>query len=211
MILYRVMLKREIESLEEQNNSIIFSRKGGNTFSYEPNTEYMHFFKYAEHARYYLRLFGVVIAQIDVPDELIEQSGFGFYIYQDKNIKGIMPIPEYIIKKDNFKIQFIKDCQEQIPMDWTLLNGDNIEEKYQNVPYAKLYSYLLLDLQKKYKEENNLEISFNEYAVNQLMGNDLDTLLLTYLDFVENEKEDTKDYEKKKTLNIFKKHKKTNS
>jgi hypothetical protein len=63
---------------------------------YEKDVEYMHFFRYAQHAKNVVDRFGEIIVRCDIPDELIDQEGFGFYNME------VSVLPECIIKKENF-------------------------------------------------------------------------------------------------------------
>jgi len=168
---------------------------GGNTFNYEPKTEYLHFFKYAEHAKALVYKFGEIIAKCDIPDELIDQEGFGFYNME------VSAIPECIMKKENFDVNFIKGFKYQLTLGWTLpsiLLGE-YKGGYK-AGYGELYKELLDDLKKEYYKENPPE-TVNRYIANKLKGVDLDTLLLKYIDRVHAKHFPTK----KNILGLFKK------
>jgi len=168
---------------------------GGNTFTYEPKTEYLHFFKYAEHAKALVYKFGEIIAKCDIPDELIDQEGFGFYNME------VSAIPECIMKKENFDVNFIEGVKYQVRVGWTLpsiLLGE-YKGGYK-AGYGELYKELFDDLKKEYYKENPPE-TVNRYIANKLKGVDLDTLLLKYIDRVHAKHFPTK----KNILGLFKK------
>ena len=180
MILYRVMSSYEIKKLmgadvSNENNSTLC---GTNSFKYEPKTEYMHFFKYAEHAKSLISKFGAIIAKCDIPDELIEQEGFGFYC------RDISAIPECIIKKENFDVNFIKGFKYELIVGWCTPDIPIEEHKSRYIgSYGELYAELFEDLRKGYYKEKST-LTINDYVANKLKGVNLDKLLLNYIDRV---------------------------
>lgn len=197
MILYRVMSNYELKKLmginvgDNEKNSLW----GGNTFCYEPKTEYLHFFKYAEHAKALVYKFGEIIAKCDIPDELIDQEGFGFYNME------VSAIPECIVKKENFDVNFIKGFKYQLISGWTHPSIPLEEYKGRYMAgYGELYKELFDDLKKEYYKINPPE-TVNNYIASRLKGVDLDKLLLKYIDRVH-----AKHFPTKKTkLELFKK------
>ena len=197
MILYRVMSNYELKKMmginvaDNEKNSLW----GGNTFSYEPNTEYMHFFRYSEHAKALVCKFGEIIAKCDIPDELIDQAGFGFYNME------VSVIPECIMKKENFNVNFIKGFKYQLTLGWTLPSIPLEEYKGRYMAgYGELYEQLFFDLKKEYYKTNPSE-TVNDYIASRLKGVNLDKLLLNYIDRVHEKRFPTK----KSKLNLFKK------
>lgn len=179
MILYRVMSSYELKKLMGiKTNESKSTLCGGNTFSYERDVEYMHFFKYASHAGRLMSKFGTIIAKVDIPDELIEQQGFGFYS-SDPSV-----IPECIVKRENFDVNFIKDFKYELTVGWCMPNIPITEHKGRYIgSYGELYNALFEDLIKSYHKEKSRD-SINNYIVKKLNGKDLDKLLLKYLDTV---------------------------
>ena len=110
MIVYRCLTSDEILSYINDNKYDIPLIDGKNTFKYDINKSYKHFFLYADHAEYFknrYKLHYPCIGQYVIPDEVIEDNGFGFYGYlksskSDKLFNYYSPIPEIIIDQDNF-------------------------------------------------------------------------------------------------------------
>ena len=100
LILYRVINDDEYDELfkgihrEWIVNKYKISSKNNNTFNYSENINYMHFFKFAEHARERMSSFGNRLIMCDIPDNLIEQFGYGVYKHYDKENISVL-IPEY--------------------------------------------------------------------------------------------------------------------
>ena len=118
---------------------------------------------------------------------------FGFYNDID------YPIPECIIKENDFEIKFLKEFKSDLTIGWTTpnLSITNREDKYIG-SYDELYKELLFELKKHYVKEKS-SLSFNKYVAEKLEGKDLDKILLNYIDIV-----DEKHKKPKSILNIFK-------
>lgn len=179
MILYRVMCSYELKKLMgidvDENDKCTIC--GNNTFTYEPNTEYIHFFRYAEHAKQLIDKFGIIIAKCDIPDELIDQEGFGFYL------REISTLPEVIVKKENFNVNFIKGFKYDLTVGLCTPNIPPEERKGYIGSYGELYKELFNDLKKEYYKENP-PVTINTYIASKLKNVDLDKLLLNYIDRV---------------------------
>lgn len=138
MILFRAVTNEELLARINNNNHFeIYTIKGKNTFNYDPNIEYLHFFRFAEHAFYYKKAKRcVAVLECIIPNEIIEQYGFGFYgdvkTYKNEVLAGqYIPLPEYIIKADNFKTEYIYDINDVLYNNYIqkrLNHNDN--EKY---------------------------------------------------------------------------------
>lgn len=120
MILYRCLDNTEIISMFNKN----IDRKGPkvigrNTFKYDEE-DYKHFYVFADHANFFKKEHDyLLIGQYVIPDYLIEQYGFGYYcgIKTKRNsnlINEEIPIPEVIIKKDNFKNIFLNHVNDRL-------------------------------------------------------------------------------------------------
>ena len=81
MILFRAVTNKELlNMLHGDNVKINATIRGQNTFRYDEGIEYMHFFKYAEHAFYYKNEKKcIAVMECIIPDSIIEQKGFGLY------------------------------------------------------------------------------------------------------------------------------------
>ena len=155
MILYRDVTTKEFKQLLKND------KKGSN-----PNYNGMHFFKYGEHAKTFLHLYGNMILACDIPDYLIEEMDYvNFYPFKDF-VVGV-PIPEYIIDRDNFDYAFIRDFNPSIK--------DND---------GKIYNMFLKDMYNEWKKYNkyyfNDKYGFYDYVVNFLSDKDLDDIISNY-------------------------------
>lgn len=124
MIVYRAFSNEEMLTL---TTGITVKRHvihGENTFMYNKNIEYIHFFKYAKHAFDYAKKNKyVIIAKIDIPDYIRLESGFGIYSgitthYDNSLEKYYIPIPEYRLKKAYFDKSFIVEFSNELYSPW---------------------------------------------------------------------------------------------
>ena len=200
MILYRVVSGEELKKLICYNKNYynIPGRYGKNTFNYQIGTEYMHFFKYAEHADIFKHIFGIVIMQVEIPDELIDQHGFGYYNFSHEILEKIV-IPECIIKKENFDVKFIKDFQIKPSKEWCYPFENS------NYTYKELYEAILLDLHSVY-ENSRKYYKFSNYLVDILKDKNIEELMLNYINVLDTRKQNQ--LTKRKTIfNMFNKKK----
>lgn len=115
MIVYRTVSSAEVLNLINNNAIKQNTVYGQNTFKYEKDKSYIHFFKFEEHALYYMKKRNnPAIIRLDIPDELLGNIEYGFYgdvdTYYDDYLYGYyMPLPEYILNKDLFKKEYIID------------------------------------------------------------------------------------------------------
>ena len=178
MILYRDMSYEHYKKiLDGEKKTFVRNYYVGkeNSFEYKDDCAYMHFFNYASHAKMYLPIFGQMIIKCDIPDELIEEKGYGFYRY--KNIAVDVPIPECIIKRDNFSIDFIKEINPWIKNNISYVNEIRVD---------KLYNDLLKSLYNEWKKNNenyfNDYDGFCRYVIEYFDGRSLDDVLNCYLE-----------------------------
>ena len=181
MILYRVMSSYELKKLMDAdvNENEKPTLRGTNTFKYEKDVEYMHFFRYASHAKNMISMFGEIVVKCDIPDELIDKEGLGFYSFL-----RVSTIPECIIKKENFDVNFIKGFKYDLTMGWCTPNIPIGEHKGRYIgSYNELYEELFKDLEKEFYMKRP-PVSLNDYVASKLKNVDLDKLLLSYIDRV---------------------------
>lgn len=163
----RISIEQNLNVFKKSNNNV-------NTFDYKDNISYMHFFKFAEHARKYSQLFGKWLIMCDIPDDLIEQSGYGIYRYSfDDSIS--IPIPEYIINKDNFKDHFIVKARPKKRECIQYTEGVN---------KLVIYYQIIDDLLKEFKDLNG-QRNFNNnefilYVLKYFGDSDIDDILFEY-------------------------------
>lgn len=179
LILYRVINDDEYDELfkgihrEGIVNKYKISSKNNNTFNYSENINYMHFFKFAEHARERMSSFGNRLIMCDIPDNLIEQFGYGVYKHYDKENISVL-IPEYIINRDNFRTAYIVKDRPKKRECIQYVNGVN---KF------TIYNQLLDSLYNEYAGHSDFNKSaFTNYALMFLIGNNIDNLIDGYLD-----------------------------
>lgn len=116
MLVYRTVSSKELLSLindvEYTNKNTVY---GQNTFKYEEDKTYIHFFKYEDHALYYMKKrYNPIIVKYDIPDDLLGNVEYGLYgnvdtYYDDSLYHYYMPLPEYVMNKDFFKKEYIVD------------------------------------------------------------------------------------------------------
>lgn len=181
MILYRTMTTYElINRLKGVHDSSVGIR-GENTFYYEPNQEYIHFFQYAEHAFYYMnRTYSpyVIVARCVIPDDVIYDKGFGYYgeveTYKNNSLYNwYIPLPEYRLKKEDFKNAYIQEFANilrtkmvenntyELPL--FNLNRDGIIRARRMYSYADMYYELLCSLCKRYAYDMEKIIKYLEH------------------------------------------------
>ena len=152
MVMYRVITDEEFKKIANGDKLI-------GKLDYDK----IHFFKYGRHARMFLSCYGQMILECDIPDYLIEEMDYvKFYPY--KFFAVGVPIPEYIIKKNDFDYAFVKNINPDI--------GYND---------GKLYGRFLRNMYKKWKKDNkdfhNDKNEFYDYVVKFLSDRDLDSTI----------------------------------
>ena len=181
MIVYRCLTSSEIISMingSDYNKALI---KGCNTFNYDNDIFYKHFFIFANHANYFKKEKGKpypCIGQYIIPDDKIIEKGFGYYssvktMRNDKLYHWYMPLPEIIIKKDDFKNSYLYKIESDLYSDFVtnkLNDGDNKKYNepiidyfrgdpnsigYLDYSYADVYYEMVYQLAKK--NDMNLE------------------------------------------------------
>ena len=162
MIVYRAISKEELLSLSTPHTYDRTVIKGENTFKYNYNIDYIHFFKYAKHAfDYAKRNKYVIVAKIDIPDDIELESGFGLYSgikthYDDSLEKYYIPIPEYRLKRIYFDTSYIIDYSNELYSPWEqeikpLINEVPNSNSVQYWTTSSLYYEYIKFLKKLYK------------------------------------------------------------
>lgn len=111
MYVYRVMSSRELVNRLngiETNKAVV---EGQNTFKYKKDIDYIHFYKFAEHA-FINKKFGCVVAKVKLDNNIIPSLEYGFYsgvktYYDDSLYFRGFPIPEIIIDRKLFSNECI--------------------------------------------------------------------------------------------------------
>lgn len=154
MIVFRCLTSEEILNSMQNKKTNTAYVKGNNTFSYEEKTSYKHFFYFAEHAYYYKNLHKriyPVIGEYVIPNEIIEQTGFGFYgdvkTMRNQNLEGFyMPLPEILVKTKDMKKEYLYQLFSELYGDFVSKTLDKfntyeignfvrLDQKYDNSYY----------------------------------------------------------------------------
>lgn len=190
MVLYRCLNNSEIVNMvhnHEKSGSLKIT--GENTFNYN-NEPYKHFFIYSDHAEFLKDMYDgyLLIGQYNIPRELIDQYGFGFYygVKTKRNNKLLhqnIPIPEVIMKEKDFDNSFLVDVADenntifqrkimreyhkQADADYSFVEeffnydgrGEHGPATDLNYSYGEVYYELIYHLINKYKVESIYDIS----------------------------------------------------
>lgn len=112
MYVYRVMSSRELVNRLNgvETNEVVI--KGLNTFEYKNEVDYIHFYKFAEHAFINKERFGCVVAKVKLNDDIIPPLEYGLYsdikTYNDDSLYFYgFPMPEIIIDRSLFSNECI--------------------------------------------------------------------------------------------------------
>lgn len=150
------------ETMSYKNNkkysSVSIMGKGTNTFMYELDKDYIHFFLYPENCVYclYDKQFSISsIIVCDIPDDILERNfGYGYYseIYEGRYI----PTPEFAIPIEEFKIDYIKKIISPPTKVRSELDEDKFKEYLKMLPeeYAPDYCFGFNDGYDKYSVLN---------------------------------------------------------
>lgn len=162
MILFRAVTNEELINRIKKNYTFTSATiKGNNTFKYEPNIEYLHFLG-LQNMLFIIKKQKRCVAVLEciIPDEIIEQYGFGFYgdikTYKNDALAGwYIPLPEYIIKAENFNIDKVTKILLSIDLNkGILLYFENNKDEL----------FKLIDEKEKSKDTYN--IKFKQKVLN---------------------------------------------
>ena len=150
MIAYRCLTNNEILGMINDTPHKTYTIQGKNTFKYDRKKDYKHFFVYAEHAEYYRKESSKklypVIGQYVIPDELIEQYGFGFYSNVETSKNNVLssyciPLPEIIINELYFSKSYLYKVESDLYLDFITKKLDNDDNELYNEPIEEYYNY----------------------------------------------------------------------
>ncbi len=170
MIVYRCLTSNEMISMINNKDYQTALIKGDNTFHYELGISYKHFFIYADHANYFRKKNGIfypVIGQFVIPNEIIKETGFGFYsdvktMRNDKLYNWYMPLPELIISEEDFKSYYLYKIESELYSDFIekRLNKDD------NVKFNEpIEDYFIYDGKGKHGMTGYLDYSYADYIL----------------------------------------------
>lgn len=146
MIVYRCITQGELMAMihdQEYDTAIV---KGENTLEYEKGVSYKHFFMFGNHAEYFRKNKGYhFVGQYVIPNELIAGKGFGFYgnvkTMRNKKLYGYyMPLPEVIVKKEDFKKEYLYCILPEVYAYYTENRLNDDDNKKFNEPIIKDFS-----------------------------------------------------------------------
>lgn len=211
MIVYRCLTSNEIigmiNDIKYDNNTIY----GENTFHYEKDISYKHFFVFAGHTRFYNR--SEIVGEYIIPNEIIAEQGFGFYggvktMRNDKLYGWYTPLPEIIIKEEDFKKEYLYKVTKELNgyfetkrLDFNdndkynepteeYFRGDPNSIGYLDYSYAEIYYEMVYQLAKK----NDMNLNkVAQLLVNTNLHEEVKKYYENNRDFFENQ---TKEYVK---------------
>lgn len=115
--------------------------KGENTFKYDKNEKYKHFFMFAEHADYYKkcnRQNYPVIGQYVIPNKIIEEHGFGFYggvkTMRNDGLYGYYaPLPEIKVNQNDLESKFLYKLESELYSDFITKKLNRLESNFSDL------------------------------------------------------------------------------
>jgi hypothetical protein len=204
MLVYRTVSSSELLNLigekNLKNDNII---KGQNTFKYDADKNYIHFFKYENHALYYMKKRNnPLIIRLDIPDEILGNIEYGFYgnvdtYYDDFLYSYDIPLPEYVISTDKFKKEYIVDFSYngvwQNPMRYNVNREFFWVEKEHLFHDKEMQAWTIESIYYEYLKFVSERFKYNMYDVaNYLKTVNLDDELEKVRNKIKNEKIMTK-------------------
>lgn len=134
MFVYRAMSSTEIINRIKGINTNDTLHKGINTFEYKDGIDYIHFYKFAQHAFINSHLFGPVVAKIELDDDIIPPLEYGIYKnistdYDDSLSSNNFPMPEIIIDRKLFSNDNIVEFSN-------ILTESFLENEYGSYPLS---------------------------------------------------------------------------
>ena len=168
-VFYRCLCSDELMSMINPS-AIEYSRdQSNNTFNYDKNVNYKHFYIFGDHAQTLLHHYKAsLIGAFVIKEELIEQTGFGFYTgvktkYNDKLSKEKMPIPEMSIKEEKYSKDYLIDLHKDFDKEWyDGIKGNPYEKRFSIED--KCYSYADIYYELVYELANKRNMTMQEIA-----------------------------------------------
>ncbi len=191
MRVYRCITTREITNLYKSNKKYQTTICALNTYQFNFEKDYIHFFRFYESALYYKKRNDssknpwdhcVLMMTANIPHSLLKESlGYGFYSGVDKRLTCyITPIPEYHIDTTLFKNDYIVEVSDKVnPMyrnkrseydDYIMLMNE-LGDRY-NGDYSKAVLFLQshnLDELLQIEEDNRSEEKIRHDELKQLV------------------------------------------
>lgn len=182
MRVYRIISAREITNMYKGLNERKAVVQGENTHKYEKGTNYIHFFRYYESAEYFFKRYRAPMNSLDeyivymvanIPNDILRKRiGYGFYNIDEKPFDCYnIPIPEYAIKQEEMKPEYVVEINKFVKHEYTNLNDEykkylelikKLSEQY-NYNFHKIANYIanhnleeLLDVKDDDRTENEI-------------------------------------------------------
>ena len=167
MRVYRIISAREITSIYQGQPKRMALVKGDNTHKYEKDTSYIHFFRYYESAENYFKQYRPAMNSLDryiaymvanIPNNILKQRiGYGFYHLEEEPFnRYIVPVPEYAIKEDEMKHEYIVEINDFISSNYKKENSEYKQYLDLIKVLAKKYDYNFDNIA-NYLQKSNLE------------------------------------------------------
>lgn len=159
MKVYRCCGDDEINAYMNNKKYLKEFGHGTNTFKYDKDNSYIHFFLFAECAEHYKKYshsrFAKYFIECEIPFEILEEYyGYGWY---EALIPGYYtPVPEFAIPFTEFDINYISDISDNVKSEW--LRAEEWKQYKMNIPKEYLADYETSSFQKGYNEKSILEI-----------------------------------------------------
>jgi len=162
MKVYRCCSEDEVNAYKEGKVFKRYLGSGTNTFKYEKDKQYIHFFYFAECMYFYKSnkndYSTEYYVEYDIPTEVLKKYlGYGYY---ERIIPGFYtPVPEFSIPYDEFKVEYVKDIFKEEKLK--CLRIFEWKKYLKKLPLEYLADYECGSFQKGYDENSVLNYSFN--------------------------------------------------
>lgn len=136
---------------------------GTNTFIYDDDNNYIHFFLFAECAAHYKKYhdgrFTKHFIECEIPFKVLKNYyGYGWY---EAIIAGYYtPVPEFAIPIAEFEVNSISDISDEVKVEW--LRSDEWNQYKMNIPKEYLADYETGSFKNGHNKKSILEIPKND-------------------------------------------------
>lgn len=132
---------------------------GENTHQYEIDTTYIHFFRYWQSAEYFFKRYRVAMNRLDeyiaymtanIPNELLRKRiEYGFYNIDEESFEcDTIPIPEYAIKQEEMKPEYIIEINNFIKSEYKNQKEELLDVKDDDRTESEIFHDKLKQLSK---------------------------------------------------------------
>ena len=198
MYVYRAMSNTELLNRLKGISTNKTLNKGLNTFEYKNGVDYIHFYKFAQHAFINKHIFGSIVAKVFLDDSIVPPLEYGFYSNvrsnNDKYPLGCsFPMPEIIIDRRVFSNDNIISLSEEYigPFKYISNEGESLTftsskknflgiEKIQHWDEHTVYYEYIKSLLPSF-DYNSLSLAL------YLKNIDLDKELMKFAEIIKNE------------------------